>query len=122
MHLHTHIRRDFCRGTERPVSCGSLSASLAVPASNSSFLFSLFEGTVSSRGSECGKDSEEGRVPCICGSFISQRLPVLLPTAAYYTAELLVSMWIPSQFEYGASCKGKPFILGFYVLASQSKT
>ena len=81
--MHTH----FYRETERPVSHGSLPASLAGPASNSYFLFPLFEGTVSSRGSECGKDNEEGRVFCVCGSFINQALPVLLHAAAYDTAE-----------------------------------
>lgn len=83
--MHTHFHRE----TERPVSHGSLPASLAVPASNSYFLFPLFEGTVSSRGSECGKDNGEGRVCfCVCGSFINQALPVLLHAAACDTAEL----------------------------------
>lgn len=82
--MHTH----FYRETERPVSPGSLPASLAVPASNSYFLSPLFEGTVSSRGSECGKDNEEGRVFfCVCGSFINQALPVLLHAAACDAAE-----------------------------------
>lgn len=47
-------------------------------ASNSCFLRPLLKGSVRSRGSECGKNNEEGRVFCVCGSFISQLLPVLL--------------------------------------------
>lgn len=81
VHLHTHIHADFCKDTERPASQGSLPASLGVPAST--VPSPLFEGTVSSRGSERVKDNEEGRAWVI----YVRTPPVLGHAAAYYIAQ-----------------------------------
>ena len=101
--VHTDARTLVQRDRKASVTW-SLPASLAGPASNSYFLFPLSEGTASSRGSECGKDNEEGRVfCCVCGSFINQTPLVLRHAAAYHTAELF-------QYSKGAvqAMRGQP--------------
>lgn len=113
VHLHTHLQKDFCKDTERPVSHGSLPASLGVPASNSHFPSPLFEGTVSSRCSECVKDNEEGTVFfCVCGSFMSDTAYLTTYSCILYCPALLV----PGEHNRGDERLAIPFFDFSYLL------